>query len=158
MLCVSTGATMELKYPETILICHDDYHAQYIGRTSDGNQFFLTTPFVPASEDEGCEFIALYKLDSNGALVSSQIENLGPREAVDGDLAQAKLQSILGSLRGVEYGDINIQPFEVEEFGVRFGLIPIDPELVEGEEEMLLEIQPGNYMAFYPPWDGDYDT
>lgn len=149
---------MELKYPKSIPICHDDYHAQYIGRTSDGYQFFLTTPFVPASEDEGCEFIALYKFDLSGALVSAQIENLGPRKTLDEEKASSKFQSALSSLGDFEYGDISIQPFEVEEFGVKFGLIPIDPEFVEDEEEMSLEIQPGNYMAFYPPWDGDYDT
>jgi hypothetical protein len=55
--------------PEKISILHDEYHARYIGRTSDGSQFF---------EEDG--------------------------------------------------------------------------------DEWCVEFHPGNFMAFYPPWDGDYDT
>ena len=30
--------------PELIAINHDDYHAEHVGRTADGRQFFLTRP------------------------------------------------------------------------------------------------------------------
>lgn len=149
---------MELEYPKSILICHDDYHAKHIGKTIDGNQFFLTTPFVAATESEGCEFIALYIFDSDGSLISSQIEDLGPRSALSEDIASEKYNSILNGLGEVSYQDINISPFQVEKFGVQFGLIPTDPEFVEEEGDMALEMHPGNVMAFYPPWEGDYDT
>jgi len=46
--------------PDLVAIEPDDYHAEYVGRTADGRQFFLTTPFDPALADEGAEFIALY--------------------------------------------------------------------------------------------------
>ena len=34
------------KPPTLIAINHDDYHAEHVGRMSDGRQFFLTMPFV----------------------------------------------------------------------------------------------------------------
>ncbi|CAC9647512.1 hypothetical protein [uncultured Gammaproteobacteria bacterium] len=52
---------MESDRPQKISIDHDDYHAEHIGRTKKGEQFFLTTPFEPAiNEKEGCEYIALF--------------------------------------------------------------------------------------------------
>lgn len=149
---------MDLNYPDKILISHDDYCAKYIGKTSDGNQFFLTTPFVPATDDGGSEFIALYQFDTDGKLISFDIDNLGSREKLDDDLAQEKFQLVLNNLGKVEYCDIVIQPFQIVKFGVTFGLIPIEPEFVEEEDDICLEVQPGNYMAFNPPWEGDYDT
>jgi hypothetical protein len=34
----------------TVALNHYDYDAGFVGRTKDGRQFFLTTPFVPAEE------------------------------------------------------------------------------------------------------------
>ena len=52
---------MANKPPKLIAIDHDDYHAEFVGKTIGGKQFFLTTPFVPAiGGSEGCEFVALY--------------------------------------------------------------------------------------------------
>ena len=74
--------------PETFPINHDDYHAKHIGRTADGRQFFLTTPFVAAHGKElGAEFIALFTFDENGKLLEASIDNLGPRATIDGDAA-----------------------------------------------------------------------
>jgi hypothetical protein len=39
---------MDDSLPKTIAINPDDYHARHVGRTADGRQFFLTTPFEPA--------------------------------------------------------------------------------------------------------------
>ena len=53
--------------PKLVAINHDDYHAEHIGTTADGRQFFLTLPFEFASSDEpGCEYVALYLFDRAG--------------------------------------------------------------------------------------------
>ena len=140
--------------PDTFLICHDDYHAEHIGRTPDGQQFFLTTPFIPG--ERGCEFIALYLFDSEGALTDAHIDNLGPRAALDQDARSKLYQERLASLGEVEFGDIVVAPFRLERFGIDFGFIPREPE--DEEDEPAIELQPGNYMAFFDPWDGYYDT
>jgi hypothetical protein len=52
---------------------------------------------------------------------------------------------------------IEVKPFAVERLGRRFGLIPREPE--EDDDPWAVEMMPGNYMAFFEPWDsGDYDT
>ncbi len=66
--------------PEIIAINHDDYHAEYVGRTADGRQFILTSPFEPAiSGRKGGEFVALYLFDPKGKLLEAKIEDFGPR-------------------------------------------------------------------------------
>lgn len=149
---------MEIEIPELIAIDHDDYHARHIGRTADGNQFFLTTPFVPAHKDQsGHEFIALYLFDSEGKLIEARIDDFGARENLDEEKRRQYFEQRLSEIEPVEYERIEIRPFSVERFGVTFGLIPLEPE----DEDDLLSVclEPGNYMAFYEPWDsGEYDT
>jgi hypothetical protein len=143
--------------PETFPINHDDYHAKHIGRTADGRQFFLTTPFVPAlGEETGGEYIALFTFDTNGELLDATIDDLGPRSALDRDAASKLYEQRLESLGDVQFCDIRIAPFTTKRFGIEFGLIP--RECANEEDEPAIEMQPGNYMAFFDPWDGDYDT
>src|SRR5262245_15602997 len=69
------GATrMDDDRPELIAIDHDDYAAEYVGRTEDGRQFILTTPFEPAVKGPGAEFLALYLFDDAGKLLEAKIE------------------------------------------------------------------------------------
>lgn len=41
-------------------------HAEHVGRTADSRQFFLTTPFEPAAQEQGNEFVALFLFDRSG--------------------------------------------------------------------------------------------
>ena len=69
---------MPNKPPKLIAIDHDDYAAEFVGKTADGRQFFLTTPFEPAIGGKaGEEFVALYLFDTKGALVEAKIESFG---------------------------------------------------------------------------------
>lgn len=143
--------------PETFPINHDDYHAKHIGRIADGRQFFLTQPFVAAiGQETGGEYIALFTFDTNGRLLDAAIDDLGPRATLDRDVAAMLYQQRLESLGDVEFCDIRIAPFRAERFGIDFGLIPRECE--DEVDEPAIEMQPGNYMAFFNPWDGDYDT
>ncbi|GAA5441868.1 hypothetical protein Misp06_00029 [Microbulbifer sp. NBRC 101763] len=139
--------------PELIAIDHDNYHAQHIGTTKDGLQFFLTTPFEPGI----AEYIALFKFDALGNLVDSDIEPLGPRSSFSVDEAKAKYSSKLESLGNISLERIEVKPFSVELNGTKFGLIAIEPE--DEDDIWSVELLPGNYMAFFEPWDsGVYDT
>ena len=144
--------------PNLIAIERDDHHASHIGSLPDGRQFFLTTPFVPAvGSDPGREFLALYLFDKRGSFLEARIDDLGTRAEFDAERARGLFEQRVGELGPLEYGRIEVQPFEVERFGTKFGLIPRPPE--EDGDEWAVEIQPGNYMAFFEPWDsGDYDT
>ena len=142
--------------PKLVRINLDDYHANYVGKTKAGDQFFLTFPFSP-----GGSFIALYLFDAFGALKDARIHRAKPTESED----QAFVKSLLDDLGEHRVGNIRVAPFAVEAFGIQFGLIfdpgdDLDDEDEEEEDEVSVwvTVEPGNYMAFYPPWDGEYDT
>ena len=55
------------------------------------------------------------------------------------------------------YQRIEVKPFSVSHNGTEIGLIPREPE--DEEDIWAVELLPGNYMAFFEPWDsGEYDT
>ncbi|GJQ30194.1 MAG: hypothetical protein HBSAPP03_20780 [Phycisphaerae bacterium] len=143
--------------PDIIAIAHDDHYAEHVGRLADGRQFFVTTPFVTAFKDsEGREFLAVYVFDAEGNLLSAQVDDLGPRSKLD-EIAAGKLHSSrLQELGPRTSADIAIKPFSVERFGTTFGLILQEPE--DEDDGWCATVEPGNYMAFYEPWDGTYDT
>lgn len=144
--------------PDLIAIDHDDHHARHIGRLPDGRQFFLTSPFIPAiRESAGREFVALFLFDEHGRFLEARIDDLGARAALDAQHASRVYGQRLAELGDVEFCRIEVQPFEIERFGTTFGLVPRPPE--EEDDVWAVELQPGNYMAFFEPWNsGDYDT
>lgn len=138
---------MESQRPEILRIDHDDYHAKHIGVAADGQQFFLTTPFEPATGDQaGCEYIALFKFDMEGNIVDSTIKSLGPRATLNEEEARETYSSLLDSLGEVDCCGIDIKPFSVNYNGTDIGLIVREPE--EDEDVYAVELLPGNYMAF----------
>ncbi len=144
--------------PDLIAIDHDDHHASHVGHTTDGSQFFLTTPFVPAIRGSaGREFIALYLFDADGRFREARIDDLGTRAELEEETARRIFEQRLAELGEVEYDRIEVQPFEVERFGTIFGLVARPPE--DEGDSWWVELQPGNYMAFHEPFDsGEYDT
>jgi hypothetical protein len=151
--------------PEIITISHDDYHAKYVGQTHDKKQFFLTNPFIPKmGGNPGREFLALYIFDANGNLIEAKIDDLGVRESnilpgqkLDIGFADSIVQNWLVELGEFSFCAINVAPFSLKRFGVEFGLIVQSPEESD-DEDCCVTVEPGDYMCFYPPWDGDYDT
>ncbi len=165
--------------PKQLVIPYDDYHGKYVGRTSSGKQFFITTPFLfDMSGGSGREFVAFYLFDSTGVLIDAVIDELGTRadligesaaQILPGNLAQANESSqavidthIKNLGEEVVYENITVQLFRLEKNGVVFGLVPDDDENYDkdmGEDEMpCVILEPGNYMAFMYPWEGEYDT
>jgi len=149
---------MPVQPPALIAIDRDDYYASRVGRTKDGLQIFVTTPFVPAFGDViGREFLAAYIFDVSGKLVEARIDDLGPRSVLDRDHASQLLERRMSELGPLDYGRIVVQPFAIERFGLTFGLVLRAPE--NERDGWWVELQPGNYMAFHTPWDsGKYDT
>src|ERR1051326_5541244 len=114
---------MSSETPILITIAHDDYHASHVGRTSDGSQFFLTTPFVPAwPQNPGREFVALYLFNADGSLREARIDDLGTRAKPEKD-RNSVFKQRLAELGPIEYCNIQVQPFRIERFGAIFGLI-----------------------------------
>lgn len=149
---------MSNEIPKLIAINHDDDYASFVGLTTDGKQFFLTTPFVPTLESQlGREFVALYIFDLKGNLLEARIDDFGARENLDEEHRTQMFEQRLSEIQPVEYGRIEVKPFSVEKFGVTFGLIPQPPE--NDDEDWWVTVEPGNFMAFCKPWeDGEYYT
>lgn len=148
---------MKSSTPNVIAIIPDDYYTKDVGRTESGSGFFLTTPFVPALGVEPVrEFLALHLFDAAGRLDSARIEDLGPRARLDREAARELCAVWLAELGSVRRCPIQVQPFQVERFGVVFGLIPQPPE--DEDDVWSVIVEPGDYIAFTPPWDGSYDT
>lgn len=146
--------------PKLFSITNDEYHAEYCGKTRDGRQFFLTTPFVAAGPTDaapGCEFIALYTFDKSGALLEAIVDALGPRATMDDSARTARRDELLRGLGSRRSCPIRISPFTISRFGVDFGFIPQPPE--EDGDDWSVIAEPGNFMCFWPPWtSGEYDT
>jgi hypothetical protein len=144
--------------PRIIAVDNDEYHAEFVGRTADGRQFFLTTPFVPAlNGTSGAEYLALYTFDDDGSLLDAQIHDFGPRATLDHEEHVRLRDEWLRDLGDIDFQRIEVQPFEVQRFGESFGLVVRPPE--EDGDVWAVEAQPGNFMAFFEPWDsGEYDT
>tara|TARA_Y100000588_G_scaffold384336_1_gene475415 strand:+ start:606 stop:1079 length:474 start_codon:yes stop_codon:yes gene_type:complete len=155
---INGDSNMSSNKPVTVAIDHDNYHAEHVGRTEDGLQFFLTTPFEPAfSGSKGCEYIALFKFDLSGNLVDATIDTIGPRGSYDEDVRSNKYLERLKELGEVDYQRIEVKPFSIEHNGVEMGLVTREPE--DEDDIWAVELLPGNYMAFFEPWDsGEYDT
>lgn len=144
--------------PQLIAIDHDDYHAEHVGRRPDGRQFFLTTPFEPSGpRGPGGEFVALYLFDPEGNLLEAKIDKFGPRSSMDEDARRKVFERRLSELGEVNFERIEVKPFSVTRFGLEFGLVVREPE--DEDDVFAVEALPGNYMAFFEPWDsGEYDT
>ncbi|WP_329103202.1 hypothetical protein OG792_26060 [Micromonospora sp. NBC_01699] len=150
---------MRVGPPSRLAIDHDDYHAEHVGRTADGRQFFLTTPFEPAirAEEDGQEFVALYLFGADGRFLEARIDAFGPRARMDRAARRAAYDARLKELGEVTFTRIEVEPFAIKRFGTTFGLIPREPE--EDDDAWWVTLQPGDYMAFTDPWDsGEYDT
>lgn len=149
---------MKKAAPGLIALEPDDSHAKHVGRTRNGQQFFLTTPFVAGtSKDSGCEYVALYVFDEKGKLIESKIDSFGPRASMNHQKRQDMIDLRLYELGKFTRERIMMQPFTVDHDGVKFGLVARPPE--PGSKSWAVEVEPGNYMAFFEPWDsGVYDT
>lgn len=89
--------------------------------------------------------------------MDARIDNLGPRSSLNNNEAQNAYDRRLRELGEVAFGRIEMKPFAIERFDTEFGLILRPPE--EDDEGWAAEMQPGDFMAFFEPWDsGEYDT
>jgi hypothetical protein len=137
--------------PTRLTIPYDDYHARHVGKTADGRQFFLMTPFEPG----GNEYVALLLWDADGTPLGAEVDSFGPRDSMDQDARRAAHERRLAELGDVTYGPIEVAPFSVERFGSEIGLLATEVE----DDDWVVTLEPGDSMCFYEPWDsGDYDT
>lgn len=92
-----------------------------------------------------------------GNLLEANIDDFGARASLDDGKRRQSFEQRLTELGEVTFDHIEVKPFGVQQFGTTFGLVVRKPE--DEEDVWAVEMQPGNYMAFFEPWDsGEYDT
>lgn len=140
--------------PLKIRLVPDDYHIERAGTAEDGSRFFITGLFVARTDhDPGCEYVATFRWNSNGTFREAKITSLGPRATLADGRYDEAVMAHAKALGKFVICPIAVAPFRIERNGVTFGLIH---STFEGFESV--ELQPGNHLAFTPPWDGRYDT
>lgn len=130
--------------PEKILVKREeDYHTHYIGKYANGLQY-IGFPFF-GGYFQTRSLAILHLLDSDGEHVSSEIW-----EREEMQEAETELKNAIAQLPSFRFCDVETKSFSVELNGLTFGFIPRD-------DGQCIEYLPYG-LAFFPPWDGFYDT
>jgi len=152
----STGIPKKLKIRR-----EEGYHTHNIGRYRNGDQFM---GFVVAVEPHGHAsskggklgwYAVLHRFDSAGKHLATETSYLGLKAwGKEVKNADATLSRMIHGFGPTQYGDIEIEPFSVEIDGHTFGLVNSS---VLREGYFRFDLLPNN-LAFFPPWDGSYET
>ena len=153
--------------PSRIMIAREEgYHTDKIGRCEDGRQFMaFVVASLPIEKRQAAAdwqkhkqwHAVLHTFDKMGRHLNSDIWRAGT--TADGEAhviqqAKSRLTEMLAKLGPVKYGNVKVSLFRVEVDGREFGLVDAsEPE--EGYES--IHLLP-NDLAFFEPWDGNYDT
>ena len=146
------------KVPNRIQIMRmEDYHTHYLGKLENGKLFFgyetwaFKKPLseIPEELKEGnrIDFSIVYLFNKKGEFLehkfwSTELENERYKTS-------EKLEELIAELGKLNYCDIEVELFELEINGIKFGLIP------NGES---IDLQPSSTISFQEPWDGEYYT
>ena len=143
--------------PERIRIVPDDYHVPYAGTAVDGRRFYLSDEVF--DYPSGRQFVAVFLWRATGEFdelrvdVVERTEGIPPAQAVPSRDTGA-VAARLSELAPYVVEPIEVAPFEKKWDGVRFGFVEVE---IGGHPQV--HIEPGNFIAYYAPWDGEeYDT
>lgn len=149
------GAVAAGEAPTRFTIRPDDYHVPFAGTAEDGRRFFLSDELF--SEDGS--YVGLFLWHADGTFDEVRVtavdgvEGLPPGQAAPaGD--EDVIEEMLAELGDYVLEPITVEPFTTEVDGTVFGW-----QLDSFQGEYSIHIEPGNFIAYYEPWDGwEYDT
>ena len=145
----------------------DDLHTAFVGRCSNGNQFFINdfwrdpSPSHESIPDLNHEayfsrrhaYLVLYIFNKNGDLIDHLFWDGGPGHNCSQDQIDQQRLMMLATLGKYRFSDILVKPFSILINGIAFGLIrDTDPEYEA------VHLQPGSQITFEKPWDGEFYT
>jgi hypothetical protein len=156
----SDGPPREAREPEErptrITIRPDDYHVPWAGTAEDGRRFFLSRELF---EPGGSSYVGLFLWEPDGTFDEIKVDAVRRPRGVPAGQAAAAGADELVERRLAELGDYTLEPITVEPFteevdGVTFGW---KVRSFEGTHSVF--ITPGDFIAYYAPWNGrHYDT
>lgn len=141
--------------PERFTIVPDDYHVPYAGTAEDGRKFFLSEELF----DGDSAFVGVFLWNADGTFDEVRVDAVGRPGGLPPGQAGPAGTGELVEARLAELGDYVLEPIEVEPFtqdvdGVTFGW-----NLDQYDGTYSINIVPGDFIAYYAPWDGfEYDT
>ena len=140
----------------------EDYYTHFIGSHADGQFMGFVVATLPQPMPDDWEkhkrwYAILHLFDRSGSHLQTKSWFSGVTNDGEPDVterAQTKLQEYLSELEGIECSDVEIKLFQTKIDGETFGLVPeVEPE----EEYEAIHLVP-NDLAFFEPWNGEYDT
>lgn len=142
--------------PARITIRPDDYHVPYAGTAEDGRRFFLSDELF----DADVSYVGLFLWKADGTFDEVRVDKVGSAGSVPPGQAASVGADDLVAARLAELGDYVLEPIEVAPFtrtvdGVMFGWRVSKYD----DGTYNVNIEPGDFIAYYAPWDGlEYDT
>jgi hypothetical protein len=141
--------------PERFTIVPDDYHVPYAGTAEDGRKFFLSDElFTP-----GSGYVGLFWWKPDGTFDEVRVDEVRRSEGVPpGQAVSAGADELVAS-RLAELGKYVLEPIEVEPFSIEVDGVTFGWMGSEFDGIYSINIEPGDFIAYYEPWDGlEYDT
>lgn len=144
--------------PRRFTIVPDDYHVPYAGTAEDGRRFFLSDELFTFGTP-GQSYVGLYLWNADGSFAEVRVDAVARHDGLPPGQAASAGADELVKARLAELGDYQLEPITVEPFletvdGVAFGWA-----VTEFEGQYSINIEPGDFIAYYEPWDGlGYDT
>lgn len=140
---------------ELPLICMrpDLYHTRDVGVFEGGGQYFLATPFLVERGVRLKTFLALYLFGEGGQILDYTIRAIDESDRLEYVRVREELLSTLCKKVSCP---ISVRPFSFLHEGVGFGLVYHTEDALD--ELTFVSVEPGGYICFYAPWDGEYDT
>lgn len=139
--------------PTKFRIVPDDYHVPYAGTAQDGRKFFLTEELFDAES----AYVGLFLWKADGTFAEVKVDKVPRPAAPPGQAAPAGADELvakrLAELGKYVLGPIQVEPFTKEVAGVTFGWV-VD----QFDGVYSIHIEPGNFISYHQPWDGQYDT
>jgi hypothetical protein len=151
-----TGRVVD-QAPERFTIVPDDYHVPYAGTSGDGRKFFLSEElFHPG----GSAYVGLFLWNADGAFDEMVVEEVSRPSGLPAGQAGPAGADALVNARLAELGDYVLEPIEVEPFTKKVDGVTFGWKVGQYEDgSYYINIEPGNFIAYYAPWDGlGYDT
>ena len=141
--------------PSSFTIVPDDYDVPYAGTAEDGRKFFLSDELFHGDT----AFVGLFLWHADGTFDEVRVSAVArPEDAPIGQAVPAPQEMV--DARLLELGNYKLEPITVEPFvtkvdGVRFGWHVGRYD----DGTYYINIVPGDFIAYYAPWDGlEYDT
>jgi hypothetical protein len=158
--CASTpadpgGGVAVDQAPARFTIVPDDYHVPYAGTAEDGRKFFLSDELF----DPRSAYVGLFLWKADGTFEQVRVDKVArPAGLPPGQAGPAGADELVAA-RLAELGKYVLEPIEVEPFTEEVEGVTVGWVVDQFDGEYSINIEPGNFIAYYEPWDGlEYDT